>query len=118
MSNGVSTTDINGWKVLAVAGDLDMSSGPALDEAVAAIVPDHLGVVIDLSNVQFVDSSGLGVLVRALKRVRSAGGQLILVIDSPTTRKLFSITGLDLAFEIVTSLADVTATPFSADGLA
>jgi anti-sigma B factor antagonist len=94
------TVQVNGWTVIPVDGELDSMSGPALSATVTDQIADHHAIVIDLSGVAFIDSSGLGVLVRALKQTREAGGQLKLVINSEQTLKLFHITALDQTFDI------------------
>jgi anti-sigma B factor antagonist len=85
--------------ILAVDGDLDLYTAPILRDRVLAAADDtHAGVIIDLTEVPFMDSSGLGVIVGCLKRVREAGGDLVLVTkpgSAPT--KLLSLTGLDRA---------------------
>jgi anti-sigma B factor antagonist len=85
--------------VLAVRGELDLYSAPSLrDRVLAAADEGDRRLVIDLSAVPFMDSSGLGVIVGCLKRVRESGGNLALVTTpgSPPS-KLLSLTGLDRA---------------------
>jgi anti-sigma B factor antagonist len=111
VSDAIDVTEHTGWTVLTVAGELDVVSGPSLADLVTKQLPDRRDLVIDLSEVSFVDSSGLGVLVRALKQTREAGGQLTLVIRSEQTLKLFSITGLDRAFIITNDVTTATSEP-------
>ena len=59
--------------------------------------------VVDLSDVSFVDSTALGVLVSGVKRLRSAGGDLRLVVTQPRISKVFEITGLNDVFRIYSS---------------
>src|SRR5690606_25670313 len=66
-------------------------------------------VVVDLRRVDFLDSTGLGVLVGALKRLRLAGGQLALVCDSEKLLKVFRITALDRVFTLHDSVEAATA---------
>jgi anti-sigma B factor antagonist len=85
--------------VLSVRGELDLYSSPSLrDRVLAAADEGDRRLVIDLSAVPFMDSSGLGVIVGCLKRVRESGGDLALVTmpGSPPS-KLLSLTGLDRA---------------------
>jgi anti-sigma B factor antagonist len=85
--------------VLSVRGELDLYTAPALrDRVLAASDEGQRRIVIDLSGVPFMDSSGLGVIVACLKRLRESGGDLALVTapGSPPS-KLLSLTGLDRA---------------------
>jgi anti-sigma B factor antagonist len=95
----VRSSVVDGWTVLSVEGEVDLSTAPAVREAAMAAMEsgvDHL--LLDLTAVPFMDSSGLGVIVACLKRLREMGGDLALVSppSSPPT-KLLSLTGLDHA---------------------
>jgi anti-sigma B factor antagonist len=104
----VTTQVIGAWTVLGVSGELDAATGPALRQAIVDQLGSQMALVIDLSAVPFLDSSGLGILVAALKRVREVDGRLKLVIASDDIRKLMRITSLDLVFDITDNLADAT----------
>ena len=58
-------------------------------------------VVVDLADVEFLDSSALGMLVKALKRARAAGGDLALTRPQPRVWKVFEVTRLDEVFAVV-----------------
>lgn len=94
-----STTEA-GATVVAVTGEVDVATAPALDErlAVAATSPK---VVLDLTSVTFLDSSGLGVIIKGLKRISELNGEFVLVINDPRILKVFTITGLDKVLTIV-----------------
>lgn len=93
------------WQVLSLVGDLDVSSAPAVrNEIVRLLTDDEADLVLDLTAVPFVDSFGLGVLVGALKRARSTGRRLALVVTEPGVRRVLELTGLDDVFEVATSL--------------
>ena len=67
-----------------------------------ALRPDE--ITLDLRDVSFIDSSGLGVLVGALKRLREAGGDRFAIVGAQdAVRKIFSITGLNTMFDLVDS---------------
>ena len=107
METSVETVD--GYMVIHVAGEVDLASAPALDEQIAALMahgPQQL--VIDLSEVTFMDSTGLGVLVKALKRSRETGTRLDLIVTSERVLKVFAITGLDTVLPIHGSMESVT----------
>ena len=67
-------------------------------------------VLVDLENISFIDSSGLGGLVNAFKSTRSAGGRLALCSVGSQARMLLEITGMDQVFEIYPSQADFEKT--------
>ena len=99
------------WTVVAVEGEIDLYSAPQLREAVLAAVADGADhVVIDLTGVPFMDSSGLGAVVACLKRLREGGGDLAVVTPpgSPPT-KLLSLTGLDRAIATHATVDEATA---------
>jgi anti-sigma B factor antagonist len=66
-------------------------------------------VVVDLGRVEFLDSTGLGVLVGALKRLRGVGGELSLVCNQERLLKIFRITGLDRVFTLYPTVEGATA---------
>jgi anti-sigma B factor antagonist len=84
---------------VAVAGDVDLSTGTDLQEELASLPDDVSRVLVDLSGVTFLDSTGLGVLARFAKRLRARGGGVILVAGGPV-RALLSMAALDGLFEI------------------
>jgi anti-sigma B factor antagonist len=81
--------------VLAITGEIDLSKAPDLRARLVKIASgDAPLVVVDLTEVTFLDSTALGVLVSSLKRMRSGGGDLRLVVTRPNLVKVFEITGL------------------------
>ncbi|MCD9624631.1 STAS domain-containing protein [Rhabdothermincola salaria] len=81
--------------IVAVTGELDMASAPRLrQELVSLASAGRTTIVIDLAGVDFLDSTGLGVVLGALKRVRAAGGDLALARTEPQVAKVFEITRL------------------------
>lgn len=87
--------------VVHVAGEIDVYTAPALREELAGLVDaGKTDLVVDLTDVSFMDSTGLGVLVGALKRVRTTGGELRLVITQEKVLKVFRITALTQVFDI------------------
>jgi anti-sigma B factor antagonist len=101
---------VAGIPVIAVTGEVDLATAPLLGERLdAKLAAGHSTLVADLRGVSFLDSTGLSVLVKVLKRCLEEGGQLGLVIDQEKITKLFSITGLDDTFAIWPSLEDALA---------
>jgi anti-anti-sigma factor len=84
--------------VLAVVGELDLASLDQLDSAVdTALAADTAHLVLDLEELTFCDSTGLGLFVRAHKRMKDRGGQLSLAAIQPPVLKVIKLTGLDAA---------------------
>ena len=85
-----------------VGGELDAHTAPRLRKVLHELTAQgHLDVVVDMRELSFVDSTGLGVLVGALKRQRVAGGTLRLAGLTDGVLKVFRITGLDTVFDVV-----------------
>ena len=93
--------------VVAVSGEVDVYSAPALKDSLDSLLKDGAStVVVDLSDVAFLDSTGLGALVEARAATTDAGGSLPLVCNHERILKLFTITGLNDVFSIYPTLAD------------
>ena len=91
--------------VVQVTGEIDVYTAPLLREELASLIDaEHRDLLVDLTGVGFMDSTGLGVLVGALKKVRTLGGDLQLVISSEKVLKVFRITALTQVFTIHESL--------------
>ena len=90
-----------GTVVLIVRGEADLHVAPDLRDRIAvAIAGDAKQLVVDLTEATFIDSTILGVLLGAVKRLRSRGGQLRVVVARTDVRRLFEITLLDRVFPI------------------
>ena len=101
MELGLDVSESDGATVLTVRGEVDVYTAPKLREKLVELVAQgrHM-IVVDLEAVDFLDSTGLGVLVGGLKRVRSHDGDLILVCTHQRILKVFEITGLTKVFAI------------------
>lgn len=103
----IDVADRGKWSVITVAGEVDLSSSPALREEFLRLVGlGRYQVIVDLSGVEFLDSTGLGVLVAGLKRLRDNGGDLVLAGPEPRILRLFEITGLTKVFVIHASVEE------------
>jgi anti-sigma B factor antagonist len=97
----LDVTQSDGWWVVSVTGELELATAPRLRQQIVSLIGagrSHL--VIDLGGVDFIDSVGLGVVVGALKRCRTHGGDLVVVGAEPRVRSLFEITRLDEIIEM------------------
>ena len=104
----IATTPGSDRNVITVSGEVDLATSPDLDAAIIAGLDSGAGsLVVDLTDVSFMDSSGLGVIVRGLKRCREADKDLDLVITNERVLKVFGITGLDQVIPIHDSLEDI-----------
>jgi anti-sigma B factor antagonist len=88
--------------VLAVRGEIDLFTAPELKQVLAeSIEAGRIRIVVDLAETTFLDSTALGVLIGAVKRLRSREGALAIVNVDENIAKTFEITGLDQIFTIV-----------------
>jgi anti-sigma B factor antagonist len=96
--------------VVAVAGEIDLATVGPFRQAISDLVNGGLvHLVIDLSAVTFIDSTGLGVLVGARKRVRDGGGSLRLVCTHHRVLRLLAVTGLAQAMPVHASTDEALA---------
>src|SRR4029079_11734154 len=97
----ITTREAEGRTVVAVAGEIDVYTAPRLRESITELVASGTyDLVVDMSEVEFLDSTGLGVLVGGLKKVRAHDGSLQLVCNQDRLLKIFRITGLAKVFVI------------------
>jgi len=97
-----------GWSVVDITGDLDMATAPALRQLVVQLLATGARLIaIDLTAADFVDSTGLGLLVAALKRVRTHDGELVVICPEPRLRRIFELTDLVTVFGLRDSAADL-----------
>jgi anti-sigma B factor antagonist len=88
--------------VVAVSGEIDLFTAPELKQKLTdAIEGGKTRIVVDLTDTTFLDSTALGVLIGAVKRLRSREGALVIVNVDQNIAKTFEITGLDQIFTIV-----------------
>jgi anti-sigma B factor antagonist len=87
--------------VVAVGGEIDIFTAPEFKERIAGVIDAGLEVVVvDLAGTTFIDSSSLGVLISAHRRLRRRNGRLIIACDVPAVLNTFKITGLDTVLEL------------------
>jgi anti-sigma B factor antagonist len=93
--------------VVQVTGEVDVYTAPKLREQLVSLVDaGRYDIVVDMDGVEFLDSTGLGVLVGGLKRVRTHDGSLRLVCSQERILKIFRITGLTKVFPIYDSVSE------------
>ena len=107
MDLSLETRQENDRTVIEVGGEIDVYTAPKLRERIIELVDEgQYNLVVDLEKVEFLDSTGLGVLVGGLKRVRGHDGSLQLVCTQERLLKIFRITGLSKVFAIHGSQAE------------
>ncbi len=110
MDLSLATRTVDNNTIIEVGGEIDVYTAPKLREQLVSLVnagSHHL--IVDMEGVEFLDSTGLGVLVGGLKRVRAYDGSLKLVCTQERIVKIFRITGLTKVFPIYTSIEEALA---------
>lgn len=107
MSLEIKQSQEKGFSVLQVSGEIDVFSAPDFKASVEKALKQGQTIAIDLQNVTYMDSTGLSVLIFALKRTKSKEGECYLVSPHPNIRKLLKITGLEKAFCIKENVQQV-----------
>lgn len=113
----VEVESASGRVVLRLRGELDLVSSYAL-EARLQVVDETADVVIDLSELEFVDSTGLGVLVKTHQRLRREGRGLTLVAGSGQVSRLLTLTGLTDQLQIVSDMSQLAGGVTGGGGVA
>jgi anti-sigma B factor antagonist len=97
----LTTREADGKTIVAVGGEIDVYTAPKLRDKITELVGQgSYRLVVDMQQVEFLDSTGLGVLVGGLKKVRAHDGSLQLVCNQDRLLKIFRITGLAKVFVI------------------
>jgi anti-sigma B factor antagonist len=103
-------TPQEGVAVIALEGEVDVYTSPRLKQEMVDLLNRGLvHLVVDLNNVKYLDSTGLGVLIGGLKRARERDGDLRLICDNMRILRIFEITGLTKIFDIDPSEDDALA---------
>ena len=117
----LDASDLRGWRVVRLAGDLDVYAAPDLTSALTQEVDDWAarrtpgpddrggGLVVDLQQVPFVDSSGLGVLLGAYRRAQAAGFGVRVVSTSEELGTTLTMMGLTAVLPVHPDLDSATA---------
>lgn len=125
MALKVMQAERDGWAIVSVSGEMDLVTSPAVRQHVHDAVADgQRNVVLDLADVQFCDSSGVGVLIAARRLMRSCAGRLRLILPSEGAaaegthvNRVLAALGVRRLFEVfpdITSATDEAAQPLTA----
>ncbi|GLH98337.1 STAS domain-containing protein [Micromonospora sp. CPCC 205371] len=109
MELSLATRTIAEHTVLEVGGEVDVYTAPRLRERLVELIDGGAPhVIVDLNRVDFLDSTGLGVLVGAHKKLRNTGRTFALACDKEPLLKIFRITALDQVFPLYPSVKAAT----------
>ncbi|MGW9032728.1 STAS domain-containing protein, partial [Streptomyces sp. NPDC055722] len=105
--------DCGAWAVVILSGEVDLALVPAVREAVDALIAERRArIVLDMTQVSFMDSSALGVLVYAMRRADALGGTLRLAGPREQVRRMLELTGLDTVVGIFTAVPAACDRPY------
>jgi anti-sigma B factor antagonist len=91
----------DGAPLLTLSGNLDINSVTELRNEIRRLIGEgELRIIVDVDGLDYLDSSGLGVLVGALARLREKGGDLTIIVSNPKNRRVFDITKLSYVFPL------------------
>ena len=97
----LTNREVDGHTIVAVGGEIDVYTAPRLRDQISELVAaGKTNLIVDLEAVEFLDSTGLGVLVGGLKKVRAEDGSMSLICSQDRLLKIFRITGLAKVFTI------------------
>jgi anti-anti-sigma factor len=106
----IEHSEDQGFTIIEVVGEIDVYTAPKLRERLIGLVEaGRYQLIIDMEGVEFLDSTGLGVLVGGLKRVRAHDGWIGLVVTQNRILRIFRITGLNKTFGIYDTVAEAIA---------
>lgn len=101
----IEVEEKEGYNVVTPVGELDIYTVPLFRKVVLKLEGDRRhDLILDLTRVTFIDSSGLGSLIEILQKVRSMDGEIAYVVDNPRMIKVFKLVGLDRIFRVFPNL--------------
>jgi anti-sigma B factor antagonist len=101
----LSVGDFDGYAVVVLCGELDLlDTSDVASHLIATVAAYGPSVIVDLAGLTFIDSCGLGVLVRVLRWARESGGDLSLAAPRGQVRRVLEITGLIDVFTVYASV--------------
>jgi anti-sigma B factor antagonist len=96
-----SAIEVDGVRVIAVRGELDLSTAPALEPALEEALSSSEAVIVDLTECEFIDSTGIALVVRAWQRIEGDGGRKLVVCSSNAqVGRVLEISGLGQSIPI------------------
>lgn len=100
----ISENMLDDISVISISGRIDSLTSNELETALGAVMDKSSKIILDLANTEYISSSGLRVLLMALKMLRAKNGMLMLTSLQPIARDVFEISGLSKLFPIHANL--------------
>jgi anti-sigma B factor antagonist len=100
----VSSRSQGDHAIVIATGEIDLYTAPRLQSELAEVIANAAPasrIVVDMSGVEFCDSTGMNILLSSLRQVRERGGELELAAPRPAVMKILQVTALDSVFTIV-----------------
>ena len=105
-----STAALDGIRVVAVRGELDLGTAPELEAPLEEAIGAQEPLLIDLSECEFIDSTGIAMIVRAWQQLGNGDeGQVVICSDNEQVRRVLEITGLELSIPVHASRDEALA---------
>jgi len=92
------------YVIINIEGEVDTYTSPKVKSDILKEIEDYKNIIISMEKVKFIDSTGLGVLIGVLKKVKEKEGKLIIISPNSYINQIFEITGLFKVFKIVNSI--------------
>ena len=97
----IETRMVNGKAMVCLTGEVDSYNSPKLREQMVALIDEgNPDLIVDMTGVDYIDSTGLGTLVGGLKRASEKNGSIRIICPNEQIYKVFNITGLVKVFQI------------------
>jgi anti-sigma B factor antagonist len=110
MKFSINTKEEKGMWIVTLSGEVDLHTGNDFKKAILeGIDSGHKQVVVDFSRATFIDSTALGILVGAVKRLNPHGGKLHVIVNTPNIRKIFEITALDRVLDLHENMESIVS---------
>ncbi|MBT8250794.1 MAG: STAS domain-containing protein [Acidimicrobiia bacterium] len=104
----VTTSDHQGAALVHIDGEIDLSTAPQLERELANTL-DSRNLIVDLRDVEFMDSTGIGVLVRTSRKVTADGRTMQLVCAAGPVKRVIEVSGLESVIDVVEDLDRTTS---------
>jgi anti-sigma B factor antagonist len=106
---GFRISSVDGITVVTPPPEITLENAEQLRDALAAASAQHATIAVDMTDNEFCDSSGISELVMAFKRARAGGGEVRLVMNKASVRRIFKVTGVDGIFRIFETVPQAAA---------